>query len=67
MKNKKKLKKKRFEVTKDKTIESVLQQMREEGYMPVRRMEKPVFKEADHGVEVSHQEIIFEGKLIDNE
>lgn len=67
MKNKKKLKKKRFEVTKDKTIESVLQQMREEGYMPVRRMEKPVFKETDNGVEVSHQEIIFEGKLIDNE
>lgn len=67
MKNKKKLKKKRFEVTKDKTIESVLQQMREEGYMPVRRMEKPVFKETDNGVEVSHQEIIFEGKLIENE
>lgn len=67
MKNKKKLKKKRFEVTKDKTIESVLQQMREEGYMPVRRMEKPVFKETDDGVEVSHQEIIFEGKLIENE
>lgn len=67
MKNKKKLKKKRFEVTKDKTIESVLQQMREEGYMPVRRMEKPVFKETHNGVEVSHQEIIFEGKLIENE
>lgn len=67
MKNKKKLKKKKFEVTKDTTIESVLQQMREEGYMPVRRMEKPVFKETDNGVEVSHQEIIFEGKLIDNE
>ena len=41
--------------------------MREEGYMPVRRMEKPVFKETHNGVEVSHQEIIFEGKLIDNE
>lgn len=67
MKNKKKLKKKKFEVTKDTTIESVLQQMREEGYMPVRRMEKPVFKETDNGVEVSHQEIIFEGKLIENE
>lgn len=67
MKNKNKLKKKKFEVTKDTTIESVLQQMREEGYMPVRRMEKPVFKETDNGVEVSHQEIIFEGKLIDNE
>ena len=66
MKNKKKLKKKKFEVTKDTTIESVLQQMREEGYMPVRRMEKPVFKETDNGVEVSHQEIIFEGKLIEN-
>ncbi|WP_040928992.1 NETI motif-containing protein [Nosocomiicoccus massiliensis] len=65
MKNKKQLKKKKFEVTKNDTIESVLQQMRSEGYMPVRRIEKPVFKETENGIEVSHQEIVFEGKLID--
>ncbi|MDK6863299.1 MULTISPECIES: NETI motif-containing protein [Nosocomiicoccus] len=65
MKNKKQLKKKKFEVTKNDTIESVLQQMRSEGYTPVRRMEKPVFKETENGIEVSHQEIVFEGKLID--
>lgn len=65
MKNKKQLKKKRFEVTENDTIESVLKQMRSEGYTPVRRIEKPVFKETENGIEVSHQEIVFEGKLID--
>lgn len=38
-------KKKKFEVTEQQTIEAVLQQMKEEGYMPVRRMEEPIFKE----------------------
>ncbi|OFS61370.1 MULTISPECIES: NETI motif-containing protein [Nosocomiicoccus] len=65
MKNKKQLKKKKFEVTENDTIESVLKQMRSEGYTPVRRIEKPVFKETENGIEVSHQEIVFEGKLID--
>ncbi len=43
--------------------------MNVEGYMPVRRMEEPVLKEVKHGgktdVEVSHQRIVFEGKLMD--
>ena len=37
-------KKKRFEVTEGKTIETVLTKMQEEGYTPVRRMEEPVFQ-----------------------
>ncbi|RCH26669.1 NETI family protein [Staphylococcus aureus] len=36
-----------------------------QGYMPVKRLEKPVFQEQKDGtVEVSHQEIIFVGKKI---
>lgn len=38
-------KKKKFEVTEQQTIDAVLQQMKEEGYLPVRRMEEPIFME----------------------
>ena len=38
--------------------------MKEEGYQVTRRIEVPVFKEEDGQIVVSHQEIIFEGKLI---
>ena len=38
-------KKKRFEVTEHETIDTILTLMKEEGYMPVRRMEEPIFTE----------------------
>ncbi|MEC1669788.1 NETI motif-containing protein [Bacillus mojavensis] len=61
-------KKKKFEVTEQQTIEAVLQQMKEEGYMPVRRMEEPVFKEKmeDGSIQIvpCGKKIVFEGKLI---
>ena len=61
----KKQKKKKFRVEEGKSISDVLQEMRNEGYTPVARFEKPVFIERGKNVEVSHQEIIFEGKLIE--
>ncbi|MCC2930241.1 MULTISPECIES: NETI motif-containing protein [Bacillus] len=61
-------KKKKFEVTEQQTIEAVLQQMKEEGYMPVRRMEEPIFKEKmeDGSIQIvpCGKKIVFEGKLI---
>ncbi|MEC1543739.1 NETI motif-containing protein [Bacillus halotolerans] len=61
-------KKKKFEVTEQQTIEAVLQQMKEEGYMPVRRMEEPIFKEKIENGSIQivpcGKKIVFEGKLI---
>ncbi|MEC1800293.1 NETI motif-containing protein [Bacillus mojavensis] len=61
-------KKKKFEVTEQQTIEAVLQQMKEEGYMPVRRMEEPIFKEKmeDGSIQIvpCGKKIVFEGELI---
>ncbi|WP_261134322.1 NETI motif-containing protein [Bacillus sp. Marseille-Q3570] len=65
--DKKKPKKKKFEVLENETIASCLDRMKEEGYMPVRRMEEPVFQENNQNgkkeVEVLRQKVIFEGKL----
>jgi hypothetical protein len=61
-------KKKKFYVEEHETINDCLKRMNVEGYMPVRRMEEPVLKEVKNGgkmdVEVSHQRIVFEGKLM---
>ncbi|MEC3638748.1 NETI motif-containing protein [Bacillus halotolerans] len=61
-------KKKKFEVTEQQTIEAVLQQMKEEGYMPVRRMEEPIFKEKMENGSIQivpcGKKIVFEGELI---
>lgn len=56
--------KKKFKVEPGQDITEVLKQMKEEGYQVTRRIEVPVFKEEDGQIVVSHQEIIFEGKLI---
>ncbi|GED03003.1 NETI motif-containing protein [Bacillus atrophaeus] len=61
-------KKKRFEVTEQQTIDNVLNQMKEEGYMPVRRMEEPIFTEKKENGSIQiipcGKKIVFEGKLI---
>ncbi len=62
-------KKKKFEVTEQQTIDAVLQQMKEEGYLPVRRMEEPIFMEKKEngsiqGIVPCGKKIVFEGKLI---
>ncbi|MGZ0075848.1 NETI motif-containing protein [Staphylococcus aureus] len=41
-----------------------LSRMKMQGYMPVKRIEKPVFQQKDGTVEVSHQEIVFVRKKI---
>ncbi|CDR26435.1 NETI motif-containing protein [Staphylococcus schweitzeri] len=55
----------KFKVNENETIADCLSRMKKQGYMPVKRLEKPVFQEQKDGtVEVSHQEIIFVGKKI---
>ena len=56
--------KKKFKVEPGQDITEVLKQMKDEGYQVTRRLEAPVVKEEDGQIVVSHQEIIFEGKLI---
>ncbi|MFB4165440.1 NETI motif-containing protein [Alteribacillus sp. JSM 102045] len=63
----KKLKKKRFEVRDEETIDDCLKRIAEEGYFPVRRMEKPVFEEVKKNGKIDNipvkQQIIFEAKV----
>ncbi|HDY4705919.1 TPA: NETI motif-containing protein [Staphylococcus aureus] len=55
----------KFKVNENETIADCLSRMKMQGYMPVKRIEKPVFQgQKDGTVEVSHQEIIFVGKKI---
>jgi hypothetical protein len=62
-------KKKQFEVMENETISDCLDRMKKEGYMPVRRMEKPIFEEVKEAGEVNYrpiaQKIVFEGLLIE--
>ncbi|HEO8419467.1 NETI motif-containing protein [Niallia sp. FSL W8-0635] len=57
-------KKKRFEVQTNETINDCLDRMKKEGYTPIKRMEKPVFKEIKVNGQMSYepvsQQIIFE-------
>lgn len=55
----------KFKVNENETIADCLSRMKMQGYMPVKRIEKPVFQEQKDGaVEVSHQEVVFVGKKI---
>ena len=57
-------KKKRFEVQINETINDCLERIKQEGYTPIKRMEKPVFKEIKVNGQMSYepisQQIIFE-------
>ncbi|MGG3450465.1 MULTISPECIES: NETI motif-containing protein [Bacillaceae] len=61
-------KKKIFRVEAEETIDHCLNRMKDEGYVPVRRMEKPVFEEKKQNGETIHvpigREIVFEGKKV---
>ncbi|MDO6656994.1 MULTISPECIES: NETI motif-containing protein [Bacillales] len=61
----KKAKKKKFEVKENESLSDCLKRMDDEGYMPVRRREEPVFKEGKGSKEpeLCGQKIVFEGKL----
>lgn len=56
----------KFEVQENETIQECLTRMREAGYMPVKRFEKPIYREnKDGSIEVERQYIQFVGKKID--
>ncbi|WP_462412734.1 NETI motif-containing protein [Neobacillus sp. Marseille-QA0830] len=56
-----------FEVQENESIEQCLNRMKQQGYLPVRRMEKPIFQEVKKGSETIYEpigrQILFEGKL----
>lgn len=55
----------KFKVEENETIEMCLNRMKQQGYMPVKRFEKPVFIEKENGeIEVLKQEIQFVGKKL---
>lgn len=62
-------KKQRFELQENESINECLERMKREGYFPVKRTEKPIFKEVKSGNQTEYvpiaRQIIFEGKLMD--
>lgn len=55
-----------FEVKDGESIGDCLDRMKDQGYMPVRRTEKPVFEEQGKETYVPvKQTIVFEGKKIE--
>jgi NETI protein len=67
----KKKNKVRFELLENETIDECLNRMKQEGYVPVGKYEKPIFKEVikeDGKVayEPIRQQIVFEGKLMND-
>ncbi|ETI70673.1 NETI motif-containing protein [Neobacillus vireti] len=62
-------KKKQFEVAENESIEDCLNRMKQEGYLPVRRTERPIFQEIKKGGETIYEpvgrQIVFEAKLIE--
>ena len=63
-----KKRKQQFNVEPGESVANCLDRMKAEGYRPVRRIEKPVFKESESKTPViSHQQILFEGILEESE
>ncbi|OHY72262.1 NETI motif-containing protein [Priestia aryabhattai] len=64
----KKSKKVLYELQENETIASCLDRMKKDGYMPVRRMEKPIFEEKEINGKKDYvlvkQQIVFEGKSL---
>ncbi|MCL6571053.1 MAG: NETI motif-containing protein [Bacillus sp. (in: Bacteria)] len=62
-------KKMQFEVRENESIDECLNRMKQEGYLPVRRTEKPIFQEVKKNNETIYEpvarQIIFEGKIIE--
>lgn len=57
---------KKFEVQDNESIQDCLDRMKKEGYMPVKRFQKPIFQELKDGtIEVLKEQIIFTGKEIE--
>jgi hypothetical protein len=62
-------KKRMYEVGENESIDECLNRMNNEGYAPVRRMEKPIFKEVVKDGTVEYEpagrQIIFEAKPVE--
>ncbi|MDQ0272945.1 NETI motif-containing protein [Cytobacillus purgationiresistens] len=58
-----------FEVLESETIDQCLNRIKEAGYMPVRRTEKPYFKEVSKNGKVEYEpagrQIVFEAKVLE--
>ncbi|MBX9975212.1 NETI motif-containing protein [Cytobacillus firmus] len=59
-----------FEVQENETIDQCLERIQKAGYIPVRRTEKPIFKEVKTGGKVDYEpagrQIIFEAKRVED-
>ncbi|WP_090855399.1 NETI motif-containing protein [Paraliobacillus sp. PM-2] len=66
-KQRKKPNKRRFVVQENETIQECLERIKANGYQPVRRTEKPIFKENQTGIEPVGREIMFDTILSKNE
>lgn len=60
-------KKMQFEVQENETIADCLERMKNQGYIPIRRTEKPIFQEVKKGSETAYEpigrQIVFEAVL----
>ncbi|AZU60202.1 NETI motif-containing protein [Neobacillus mesonae] len=60
--------KKKFEVGEQESIEECLNRMKQAGYTPIKRMEKPIFQEVKNGNETIYEpigrKIVFEGQIM---
>ena len=58
-----------YEVLENETINDCLNRIQKDGYLPIRRIEKPIFQEIKEGDNVKYEpagrQIIFEAKKID--
>ncbi|WP_141430358.1 NETI motif-containing protein [Bacillus sp. 03113] len=65
----KKVLKKTFEVQSNETIDQCLDRIKNEGYMPIRRTEKPIFEEIHQNDQTEYKpvgrQIVFEAKLLE--
>ncbi|MGY3717680.1 NETI motif-containing protein [Sutcliffiella cohnii] len=63
--------KQNFVVMENETIDQCLDRMKSEGYIPIRRMEEPIFQEVEKNgkkeVEPCGRKIVFEGRLMNPE
>lgn len=59
-----------FEVQENETIDQCLERIKKTGYMPVRRTEKPIFKEVKKSGQVEYEpagrQIVFEAKRVES-
>jgi hypothetical protein len=60
-------KKMQFEVQDNETIDDCLERIKNQGYVPIRRTEKPIFQEVKKGSETTYEpagrQIIFEAVI----